>query len=226
MSIIKDSKLQIILNLYKLISEVSMAQLANLKKFFDTPNDKELLEETENNEMIIDRLELKMREEIAYTILMFAPMAEDLRRIISYQDMATNLERTGDLVLNCVHNVIRIDFTRNTAKEYYGEIMLMLEDVTTMIGNAIDSFTTKKGDVAKHVIAFDDTIDEQMRNLIVHLSENYAHKELSPTEVRELLRLQSVVHNLERCGDMATNIAESTVYLVDGQTALHADEQL
>ncbi|NDW18537.1 hypothetical protein D0T53_06365 [Dysgonomonas sp. 216] len=49
-----------------------------------------LYEKAEANEIIMDRLEIKVREEIVFTILQFSPIATDLRKIITYQDVTTN----------------------------------------------------------------------------------------------------------------------------------------
>lgn len=226
MNKIKDNKLQIILNLFKLISEESIAQLSILRKLFDAPTDRDLLEEAESNEIIIDRLEMKMREEIGFTILMFAPMAEDLRRIISYQDLSTNLERVGDLVLNCIHEVSKIDLNSSEIGEYHPLLTKMLDNVTIMITNGIRSFTTMDQKMAQEVIDSDDAIDNQMYDAIELIAKNYSHKSMSTKEVREMLRIQSIVNNLERCGDQATNIAECTVYLVRGTDPKHEEEMI
>lgn len=219
---IKDSKFQIILNQFNLISEVVMTQLSTLHKLLEMTLDyKETKEEIDNNEMIIDRIELKMREEIAYTILMFAPKAEDLRRIISYQDITTNLERVGDLVLNCIEDLDGIDLDRNDTRIYQPLLFHMMDDVIEMVQSAIHSFSVVDVNLAQKVILSDDNVDDQMRNTIHILSENYANKVLSQQEISEMLLIQSIVRDLERCGDAATNIAESTIYLVNGRSVRH-----
>jgi phosphate transport system protein len=46
----------------------------------------------------------------------------------------------------------------------------------------------------------------------------------NPEHVRVLLKLLGAGRNLERVADLATNIAEDVVYMVDGQIIRHRDE--
>ena len=44
-----------------------------------------------------------------------------------------------------------------------------------------------------------------------------------PAQTRILLRLLAVSRNLERIADLATNIAEDVIYLVDGKIIRHQE---
>lgn len=228
MSVIKDQQLQILLNQFELISKNTLLQLTILRKLIEDPHTEELFEEAITNEDLIDRLEVKIREEVAYTVFKFSPMAEDLRRIISYQDLTTNLERIGDMVLNCIRSVVEIDLS---LPEHYQEqqlILAMLNDVTQMVRNAIVSFTNMELDTAKAVMHSDDKVDDYYKRLKNFLAEKNAGKPLSEDEILLLIQLENIGHSLERCGDSATNIAESTFYLIVGWDVRHGknkDEQ-
>lgn len=220
-SIIKDRKLEIVHSQYELISKVTLLQLAILRKLFAGPFDDDLFEEAQTNEDVIDRLEIRIREEVAYTIYMFAPKAEDLRRIIAYPDMTTNLERIGDMVMNCVYITRDIDFTSDCMHEYSQRLLKMLDDATEMIRTAILSFSTMDTEAAHGVITADDNIDRQQDEIIDLLAKHYTEREPTEELIRRVLKIQTVVHNLERCGDSATNLAESTIYLVEGTDVRH-----
>ncbi|MBR8703421.1 phosphate signaling complex PhoU family protein [Porphyromonas levii] len=221
---IKDQQLQILLNQFEMISRNTLIQLSILKQLFDEPKSKELYEEALGNEIIIDRLEVKIREEVAFSIFKFSPVAEDLRRIIAYQDLTTNLERIGDMVLNVIRFVRETPLNDPKLYEVRLEIVKMTEHVTQMIRNAIMSFTSGSLETAYAVIKSDDVMDDMYHQLKAILCKIFAHVELSPEEVNSLLALEGVGHNLERCGDSATNIAESTIYLVKGRDIRHVKE--
>ena len=221
---IKDQQLQILLNQFEMISRNTLIQLSILKQLFDEPKSKELYEEALGNEIIIDRLEVKIREEVAFSIFKFSPVAEDLRRIIAYQDLTTNLERIGDMVLNVIRFVRETPLNDPKLYEVRLEIVKMTEHVTQMIRNAIMSFTSGSLETAYAVIKSDDVMDDMYHQLKATLCKIFAHVELSPEEVNSLLALEGVGHNLERCGDSATNIAESTIYLVKGRDIRHVKE--
>ena len=203
-SIIKDRKLEIVHSQYELISKVTLLQLAILRKLFAGPFDEELFEEADTNEHVIDRLEIRIREEVAYTIYMFAPKAEDLRRIIAYPDLT-----------------ITSDFMH----EYARRLLQMLDDPTEMIRSAIISFSTMDTEVAHQVIDADDNIDRQQREIIQLITAEGADRVHSEAEILALLQIHTVAHNLERIGDSATNLAESTIYLVEGTDVRHECEE-
>lgn len=224
-SIIKDRKLEIVHSQYELISKVTLLQLAILRKLFAGPFDEELFEEADTNEHVIDRLEIRIREEVAYTIYMFAPKAEDLRRIIAYPDLTTNLERVGDMVMNGVYIARDLDFTSDFMHEYSRRLLQMLDDTTEMIRSAIISFSTMDTEVAHQVINADDNIDRQQREIIQLITAEGADRVHSEAEIQALLQIHTMTHNLERIGDSATNLAESTIYLVEGTDVRHEFEE-
>lgn len=218
---IKEQQLQILLNQFEMISKNTLIQLAILRRLFDEPKSNELYEEVLANEIIIDRLEVKIREEVAFTIFKFSPVAEDLRRIIAYQDLTTNLERIADMVLNIVRYVRETPMSDPMLHEVRSIIINMVDNVTQMVRNAVMSFTNESLETAYSVIKSDDEVDEQYHYLKGLLCKIFSHRELQPEEIYKLLAFESIAHNLERCGDSATNIAESTIYLVKGRDVRH-----
>ena len=76
---------------------------------------------------------------------------------------------------------------------------------------------------AKRVCRLDDSIDHFNREIIIEII-NFMKK--STENVEPGLNLFSVVRQLERIGDHATNIAEDVVYLVDGTIIRHHPEAL
>lgn len=218
---IKEQQLQILLNQFELISKNTLLQLSIVRKLFEHPEVESLYEEAVANEIIIDRLELKMREEVAFAIFKFSPVAEDLRRIISYQDLTTNLERIGDMALNIIRFLLEIDFHKPALFELKKCCLEMLDSVTQMIRNAILSFTNEQMETAQEVIESDTVVDNQYYHVKELLCDLYSDQKLRPEDIRELIGIECIAHNMERCGDSATNIAESTIYLIKGKDVRH-----
>lgn len=224
MGVFKDQQIQILVNQVDLISKNILLQLAILHKIVEDPTIDELYEEALDNEIVIDRLEVKIREEVAFTIFKFSPMAEDLRRIISYQDMTTNLERIGDMILNNIRYLREMDLSDDNLHQFKLIVSRMVEDITLMIRNAILSYTSMELETAYDVIKADDTVDDTYFMLKKLLTDYYADRVLTPGEVDTLIKLENIAHNLERCGDSATNIAESTIYLINGNDIRHGQK--
>ncbi|MDO5016960.1 MAG: PhoU domain-containing protein [Porphyromonas sp.] len=222
---IKDLQLQILHNQFELISKNTILQLSILRQLFDEPKSKELYEEALSNEIIIDRLEVKIREEVAFAIFKFSPVAEDLRRIIAYQDLTINLERIGDMVLNIIRFVRETPISDARLFEVRAIIISMTDHATQMVRNAVMSFTNQSLETALAVINNDEEMDNMYYKLKALLCKIFSHTELQPDEVSMLLSLEGIGHNLERCGDSATNIAESTIYLVKGRDIRHLNDE-
>lgn len=222
---IKEQQLQILLNQFEMISKNTLMQASILKQLFDEPKSDALYEEAVSNEIIIDRLEVKIREEVAFSIFKFSPVAEDLRRIIAYQDLTTNLERIGDMLLNIIRFVRQSPLTDSHLYEVRTIIIRMHDHTTQMIRNAVMSFTNQSLETAYMVIKSDDDLDTMYHELKALLCRLFSHQELRVEDVYTLLALEGIGHNLERCGDSATNIAESTIYLVKGKDIRHEKDE-
>lgn len=222
---IKDQQLQILLNQFELISKNTLLQMSIVKKLLDNPELDSLFEEAINNEIIIDRLEVKMREEVAFTIFKVAPVAEDLRRIIAYQDLTTNLERIGDMAINVMRFLREIDFNHPDLHELKNLCGEMVESVMQMIRNSIMSFTNESIETAYGVLKSDNLVDDQYHTVKDLLCNLYSNRNLGPEQIKEMIGIECIAHNLERCGDSATNIAESTIYLIKGRDVRHAKSE-
>ena len=68
------------------------------------------------------------------------------------------------------------------------------------------------------VISDDERMDALNRDVIVQLQETMR---LSPENVDPALHCFSASRHLERIADLATNIAEDLIYLVDGRIVRH-----
>lgn len=224
MTNMKIKQLQILLNDFELLSKTTLVQLQIVKKLLQDGPIETLIEEANDNEVIIDRLEIKIREEVVFAIFQFTPKAADLRKIITYQDITTNIERVGDMLLNIVHYTKRTDLQN----PLFGEIKRMLDKMLgytgEMLRNSIFSFTQEDTSVAYEILKEDDKVDELFRQIKVSLQKSFANKTLDEDVIRNIINIDTIAHNLERIGDSATNIAESTIYLTEGRDIRHGNK--
>lgn len=223
----KQKQLQLLLNEFEQLSNTVLIQMDLTAKALEDVTQTALFEEAEANEIIIDRLEIKVREEVVFTIFQFAPVAADLRRIITYQDITTNLERIGDMLLNIMHFFQKTDLNNPKYNNTRTLIRELLENSNQMLVNAIRSFSQGDNNLAYAVIDADDTVDELYHQVAKTLQATYADKDLKLTkdEIRDILNINSIAHNFERIGDSATNIAESTIYLTEGIDIRHIKDK-
>ncbi|MDR1876625.1 MAG: phosphate signaling complex protein PhoU [Flavobacteriaceae bacterium] len=218
---IKIKQLEILLNDFELISKTVLTQIQITTKLLEDNFIEELYEEVRENEIIIDRLEMKIREEVVFTIFTFNPLAADLRRIFAYQDITTNLERVGDILLNIVNFLRESNLNDPQVQEFKKELYKMMKIVNEMIRNALISFSTQDSILAYRIIKEDKKVNQLFHKINVNLQEVFSGKNLMKEDIENILNIDSINQNLERIGDSATNIAEATVYLTEGKDIRH-----
>lgn len=222
---IKTRQLELLLNDFELLAKTALLQLQITNKLLQNNTLEALIEEAEANEIIMDRLEIKIREEAVFTIFQFNPKAADLRKIITYQDITTNLERIGDMLLNIIHFLQDTELSQPGFETIRKKIDKMVSRVGDMLRNAIISFSNEDNKMAFQVIAEDDEVDELFHQISLYLQEEFSGKNLSKSEIRNMIQVNSIAHNLERVGDSATNIAEATIYLTEGKDIRHGNKE-
>jgi len=94
----------------------------------------------------------------------------------------------------------------------------MAEIAMSMLKDSLDSFVNRDSELAARVIARDDLLDEKNESIIRELLTFMAE---SPSLISYCLELISISKNLERVGDLATNIAEDTIYIARAKLVKH-----
>lgn len=172
----------------------------------------------------MDRLEIKVREEVVFTIFQFNPKAYDLRQIITYQDVTHNLERIGDILLNVIHFSKKTNLNIDRFEKEKQMIHKMLQYTSEMLRNAVFSFSNGDSLTAYKVITEDDKVDELFKKVNTSLLSTFSDNKLSKQDIQNIMNINSISYNLERIGDSATNIAESTIFMVEGKDIRHGNK--
>lgn len=222
---IKLKQLELLLNDFELLSKTALIQMQIATKLLEDNTIESLYEEAESNEIIMDRLEIKVREEVVFTIFQFNPIAADLRKIVTYQDITTNLERVGDMLLNIIHFLKKTDLSTPHFETIKRLIAKMMKYSGEMLRNAVFSFSNEDAHTAYQVIEEDDKVDELFRQISLSLQDTLSGKALDKPEIQSIIQINAISHNLERIGDSATNIAEATIYLTEGKDIRHGNKQ-
>ena len=99
----------------------------------------------------------------------------------------------------------------------------MVRQATLMVRMALDSFVDSDAALAKKVIECDDAVDKN--NLII-ISELKAMMCDDSSIAEAALHCFSASRHIERIADLAENIAEDVIYLVDGEIVRHQHQNL
>lgn len=217
----KKNELKILLHDFEFMCSTVLAQMKVLHNLLKTSDLQLLYDEAEANEVVLDRLEVKIREEVVFAIFKFTPRAADLRLIIAYQDVTTNIERVGDILLNIIHALKKTNLNHKDFVQEKNLLNKMFEVVDEMMRNTIIAFTNVDAKLAYEVIREDDKVDEMFHRLDEMLVEKFSNKPLDKEQVRNVINMKSIFYHIERIGDSATNIAEAAIYLTEGKDIRH-----
>lgn len=165
----------------------------------------------------IDELEVEIDERVVELLALQQPMASDLRQIIATNKVSNDLERIGDHAVNIGGAVIRLRETQPIPEEVR-ELEEMIEITRGMVSDALAAYVSRNPGTARMVCATDDRVDDLKRSmfriLVTHMLED-------PKRIGASLELLLVSQNLERIADLATNVAEDVVFLVEGRSIKH-----
>ncbi|HEX9632061.1 MAG TPA: phosphate signaling complex protein PhoU [Gemmatimonadales bacterium] len=167
----------------------------------------------------IDALEVEIEETVTNLLALHQPMARDLRLLLAALKISNDLERVGDHAVNISICAKRLTDYRMIAPE--PELVEMGRLARDMLAQAIDAFVRRDADGGRAVCRQDDQVDalhrSMFRILITHMAED-------PHTIGAAMELFLVSRNLERVADLATNVAEDVVFLVEGKTIKHGAE--
>ncbi|MCB0379134.1 MAG: phosphate signaling complex protein PhoU [Bdellovibrionales bacterium] len=150
-----------------------------------------------------------------------SPVAGDLRLIIASGRMSVDLERMGDLA--CTISYCVKDYLAGTPVMMVQEIPKMSDSVRQMVQMCLDAFMREDEALAREVLQLDDAIDQYRDHLSQTLKDGI---KTNVASVDSSLELYTIVRNLERLGDHATNIAEEVIFLVTGNDIRHLKDKL
>lgn len=149
-------------------------------------------------------------------IALYQPEAIDLRLIMGIYKIVSDLERIADEAENIAERSILL--AQEPPLKPYVNLTLMAGHVKEMIEDAVMSFFQRDVELAKKVIARDDTVDELYhqleRELITYVMED-------PRNIKKVINLSFVGRHFERMADHAENIAEMAVYWSEGEVIKH-----
>ena len=167
----------------------------------------------------IDQLELDVEERVIRLLATQQPMARDLRLLTAAMKIANDLERVGDHAVNIAQSAERLMVARPIVPE--PELLEMARQARTMLADALDAFVRGDAQAGRGICRRDDSVDalhqSMFRILLTHMMED-------PHIIGTALELFLVSRNLERVADLATNIAEDVVFLVEGKSIKHHAE--
>ena len=223
MTLKKDDAINSILADFEEFANLTLHQLDLLEKIIssgETEVSKGISDEILDNEKKLDKFEVKLSDKIVNTIVLYQPVASDIRKIIACYRIIISLERIGDLVTNILSFLENIKITEIYAN--LSEVVSnMLIQSTNMVNKALVAFTSDDKEFAIWTIKNDSIIDELNHKMLKKAIKKSKISEENKQLLTSFISMNSMVTNIERIGDHATNIAEAAIYSIEGKDVRH-----
>ena len=169
----------------------------------------------------IDRMEMVVEEQAVYLLALQQPVAVDLRFLVAALKINNDLERIGDHAVNIAEGAERL--AGQKPFKPFIDINYMAEVAMSMLKQSLDAFVNRDASLARQVIKKDDILDDKnvsiIRELLTYMAEY-------PNLITYCLELISISKNLERVGDLASNICEDTIYMAEARWVKHHATEL
>lgn len=206
------------------MADTILAQLKRLEKFMDEPNEEEravIRTEININEMKIDKYEVLISEKFINSIILYQPVASDIRKVVAISRMSINLERIGDRVINILNS---IDNIKNSVeyKAMVEVLNVMLLSGISMVEKSLLSFINSDNEYAIWTIKNDEIVDDMNHKLLTNSISKAKVSDKTKEMLLSYIDLKNIITNLERIADHATNIAEASIYSIHGRDIRHS----
>ncbi len=192
-----------VIRLFALVTEGVAAASESL-----LASDTEMARRLAGRDALVDRLEADLEQVAERELVMQAPMARDMRYLVSVLRIVPELERSGDLAEHIAQRA-----ATGLALRLTPTVRGLLEQLGTtcveMWQGAADAWAERDAEAAERLDTADDRIDSLHDQLVEDLGK-------SDIALPDALQAILVARFYERLGDHAVHIAERIRYLAVG----------
>ncbi len=205
-------------NLLKMASLAEEAIAKSIKALVE--RDSTLAKEIIDRDSEINLLEIEISNQCLKLLALKQPMAVDLRFITSAMKIISHLERIADQAVNISQRTLEL--IKQPLLKPLIDIPRMAELAQEMVRASIDSLVNKDSLLAKRIgerdNLVDDLNDQIFRELLTYMIED-------PRTIKRAIELILVGRHLERIADLATNISEEVVFILNGKNIKHPNQE-
>lgn len=175
-----------------------------------------LAREVTQGDLAINDQENLVEENALKILALHQPVAADLRFIITALKVNNDLERIGD------HAVAIGERTEVLASletvPVPDDFQKLVDVVQRMVHDSLNALVERDSRLARSVCAMDDEVDRIHRQMYAAMQE-VMKKNVDLIE--PAINTISATRHLERIADLATNISEDVVFMVEGEILRH-----
>jgi len=201
-------------NILKMLHMASEAVHKATQAVFD--NNADLARQVIDDDRHINSLECLIDSESLRILALHQPVAKDLRFIVGCMRMIVNIERLGDEGANIAERVLILH--ERQRMEINPALRQLSEMALDLVRKTITSFMELDAELAKEI--FDRNIDAMNLNVrIFKDTTDYMIRESRTVE--RAVQYSFIAHSLKRICDQSANIAESIIFIKEGENYKH-----
>ncbi|HEY7440315.1 MAG TPA: phosphate signaling complex protein PhoU [Acidimicrobiia bacterium] len=163
----------------------------------------------------IDDLQHQIDDRLLLILATQAPVAYDLRAVVTMMRINHELERDADLMVNVAKTARRI-YPHQLDPKVRGIIDRMGVQASNQTRLAIDAFADADPSWAAPLSDMDDTMDELTKSLFRHIL-TFGDDAGDEARVLQAVQIALVARHYERIADHAVTIAERVEFMVTGK---------
>lgn len=161
---------------------------------------------------ILDELSVDFEERCYQLVARQAPMASDLRAIMAALTMNSEIERSGDLVVNIAKATRRV-YGSTFDPRLRGMLQDMSDEAQRLFRFAVDAYVEGDVGLAAALDDIDDRLDELNHEVVGLIFAAHTNGDI---DLQAAIQLALIARYYERIGDHAVNIGERVRYMVTG----------
>ena len=162
----------------------------------------------------VNNTRYEIEEKCFALIVTQQPAARDLRAIVTVMNMIVDLERMGDQAKGIAKVVPHMVQSPDNLRPR--ELWQMSIMVGRMLNQTMTAYAHDNVDLALEVAKQDDEVDALYARVFAQIMQHMAQVG-SSEKVEATYEALRAARELERYGDLATNIAERVIYMVTGR---------
>lgn len=166
---------------------------------------------------VLDALSIDIEERCYQLLALQQPMASDLRAIVTAIRLASEIERSGDLMVNVAKAARRL-YGIGYDPRLRGLIERMSEEALRLFKLAMESYVDGDDPLAAALDDMDDRLDLLHKDFIEAILQQSAAGSI---DIPAAVQLALIGRYYERVGDHAVNVGERVRYMVTGWMPEH-----
>lgn len=168
----------------------------------------------------LDALSVEIEERCYHLLATQQPTAGDMRALVTALRLSSEIERSGDLVVNIAKSTRRI-YAASFSPAVRGLIERMSEEAARLYRAAMDAYLDADVGLAAAIDDMDDVLDDLQRDFIEAV---FSDHEQNGLPLDAAVQLALIARYYERIGDHAVNVGERVQYLVTGWLPEHTGQ--